>query len=78
VHHAERVLEAFVRSARIDLVGEGELVDASQALERRGVDDHPLVAVEVDEIVQGVADLVPFLGHRNIFARAVSCRPADV
>lgn len=51
MHDAERMLEAFVGCAGINLVGERQLVDVPQALKGRTVDDRSLVVVEVDEYV---------------------------
>ncbi len=58
VERAERVAEARVLGARIDQPREAHLLDAAQALHRERVEqlgDGPVLALELDEPVDGVA-----------------------
>lgn len=66
VHDPERVLEAPVGGAGVNHVGERQLMDVAQSLERWGVDDLSLAAPEGDEVVEGVPNLVIHLGHSII------------
>lgn len=62
-HDAERVLESTMRGARIDEVGERQLMDVPQTLERSGVEDLSLGAIQAHEDVNRIPDLVYVLRH---------------
>ena len=64
-HDAERMFEPLVRRRRIEHVGQRELVDVPQPLERPRVQDRTLVRVQPDEDVDRVADLVQVLAHHS-------------
>jgi len=72
-HHAQGVLEPFVRGRRIEQRCEPELVDMSQPLEWPRVQHRTLVRVQADEGVDRVADFVKMLAHRA--SRAARRRP---
>ena len=63
-HDAQRMLEPLVGCRRIKQVGQRQLVDVPQPLERPRIQHRPLVRVQPDEDVNRVADLVEVLAHR--------------
>jgi hypothetical protein len=63
VHHTDRVGEAVVLGAWEDVVREAELLDPTQALEERRVDDALLPLRDRDETVEHVVDDAP-IAHR--------------
>lgn|GEM_PF-3678196 len=69
LHDPERVLEALVRGAWVDQVGQRQLVDIPEALEGTGIDHGPLVVVEGDEDVDGVPNFMDVLGHLGVQCR---------
>ena len=65
-HDPERMLQPLVGCARVDKVGKCELVDVAQPLERTGTQYLAFVAVQTDEHVDRVPNLVNTPGHRGI------------
>lgn len=57
VHHAQGVLEARVHRTGVYHLGPRELPDAPQPLEHGMVDDVPFPGAQLDEPVDGIADL---------------------
>jgi len=55
----------------VQQVGEGELVDVPQALERSGVEYLPFVVVQADEDVDGVANFVEVFAHTWVTTRGL-------
>ncbi len=53
---AERVIEACVDGARVDEIGEPQLLDPAQALEGGRVDEPQGPGLEPDVVPDGVAD----------------------
>ncbi|SRR5579883_985600 len=63
LHNAERMLEATVRRPRVDEVGESKLMNVSQPLKRRGVDDPSFVRTQTNEDVDWITYLMKMLCH---------------
>ena len=63
LHYAQRMLESFVGSARIDQVRESELMNMSEALKRTRVEHFPLIRIQTDKNMDGVSDFVLVLRH---------------
>ena len=64
--NTERVLESFVGRPRINEVRQSQLVDMTQPLERARVQDFTFVAVQADEYMNGVPDLMNVLRHGQL------------
>jgi hypothetical protein len=64
LHHTQRVLKAAMGSPRIDQISQGKLVHVPQSLHGRRVEYCALIAVEADERVNRITDLVLPLHHR--------------
>ena len=63
VSHAQRVLEARMRGARIDHVGGCKLMNIAESLDDGRVDQAPFPGSQSDEPVNGIANLMLLFRH---------------
>lgn len=70
LHHSKRVFESSVCGARVDEVGQRELVDLAEALNWRRIDNSAFVVRDNDELMHWVPELVPVLRHSRLAPEA--------
>ena len=64
LHDAQRVLETFMGRTWVNEIGQCQLVNVAQSLKRTGVENLALMAVQPDEYVDRVPNLMDVLGHQ--------------
>ena len=77
-HNTQAMFEAFVCRSGVDHVGHRQLVDVPESLDWRRVEHTPLVAVQRDEPMNRVSDLVIPLGGQGEHSSHTEARNHNV